>query len=271
MKRQSGGLWILGGAVIGLGALLAGAIMARAPKEQRPERVRIDDASQLVDVAWDFIESGSANRLPELIHPESLEMESVLARLGRLMGSLQELAMAVQSRFPDEVRATRDEMESAGGNILGRARQAARDGPDDRLLARIFADPFGWLTHARDRISVVYVADDVRAILVDGKPAFGIGLTLREYEDGWRIAVPTTVPGVSRYLPKNKEEWQIAASMVTVLDNTIQDLSSEVQSGRTRNLNDVARKAGEMAWIPIVMTAVAYQKAMEARDSNAAH
>lgn len=254
--------------MIGLAALVAGVVVSLRPTEATAERVRVSDPNDLIDIAWEFVESGRPERLPELIHAESPEMEAVLARVGRLLGSLHELAGAVQERFPEETARLRAEAVPDATALMGRAREAARDGPDEGFLARVFADPFGWLRSARERVSVVYIADDARAVLIDGQPAFGVGLTMREYEEGWRLALPMSLPLVSRYMPKSREEWTIVASMVTVIDNAVRDLEADVRAGRVRHLNDAARAAGEKAWAPLVMTIVAYQRAMEVRGTG---
>lgn len=266
MGRSSGLIWAVGGGLIGLAGLIVGLVVALRPSpDASTPPVRIDDPNTLIDVAWEFVSEGRADRLPELIHAESPEMESVLARLGRLLGAVQELAAEVQTRFPEDVRQVKA-AQAAGGGLFKQARAAANNGPDDSFVARVFADPYGWLETARGRVSVAYVSDDLRALMVDGAPAMGFGITLREYDDGWRIVPPTTLPMVQRYLPQSREEWQIVASMVTVLENAIRDLAADVKSGRARSLNDTARLAGEKAWMPLMMTIVAYQKAMEARS-----
>ena len=270
MRRWVEALWVGGGAVVGISAIVAGIAISMRPTTAVPPPIRIDDPERIIDLAFEFIEEGAPERLPELIYAESPEMEAVLARIGSLLASVTELGAALETRFPDETARIRESAASelADSEMFQSARNAARDGPDERFLSRIFVDPFASLRRFRDRIDVVYISDDARAILVDGQPAFGVGLTVREYDIGWRIALPTTIPVVSRYMPQSRDEWTIVASMVTVIDNAIKDLTADVRSGRIRNLDDAARRAGDKAWAPLVMTVVAYQRAMEIRSSG---
>lgn len=259
MAKNSGTRWAMGGLAIGLAAVAVGLATTFRPAPTY-ERLRLDDPESLIDIAWGFVENGRADRLPELVQPESPQMESVLARLGSLLASAQELASAVTARFPEEVASIRADAESVPLGAF-----TDRGGPDNASLGRLLADPFGWLDSARQRVQIVYVADDVRAVLVDGRPAFGVGLTLRRFDDGWRIVLPTAIPGLGNYMPHSNEEWQVVASMVTVVDRALRDLAAEVRSGGARTIEDTARRAGEMAWGPLVMTVIAYQKAREAR------
>ncbi len=270
MAKRGDTIWMLGGGLIGLAALVAGVVMSLRPTVETEAVVRVDDPNDLIDLAWSFVEEGRPDRLPELIHAESPEMEAVLARIGRLLDGMHELAQAIQARFPEESMRLREDAFAAasGSSFAGQARNAARDGPDEQFLSKIFADPFGWLREARDRVSVVYIADDARAVMFDDKPAFGVGLTIREYDDGWRVALPMSLPIVRRYMPQSRDEWTIVASMVTVLENAVRDLADDVESGRVRNLSDAARAAGEKAWAPLVMTIVAYQRVMQMRISE---
>jgi len=268
-KKQSGAFWIVAGGLIGLAGLAIGVLISVFSGPRSAQPVRLDDADKLVDVAWGFVEEGRPDRLAGLIHPESPEMESVLARLGGLLGSVQELAKTLNETFPDEIAQRLAEADSSNADdAVDQARRVARFGLDGQTLASLFADPFAWLRNARDRVTIAYVADDVRAVMIDSKPAFGVGLTMRKYDDGWRVVLPMSLPGIRKYMPQNLDEWRIVASMVTVVDNAVDDLNKDVRRGRMRNLNEVASSAGEKAWAPLVMTAVAYQKAMAARKDG---
>ena len=262
MAKNTGMIWALGGLGVGVLAVAAGVLTTFRP-EPTYQRYQLEDPQSLVETAWEFVEAGRADRLPELVHPESPEMESVLARVGSLLASAQELASAVAARFPAEVAEIRTNAEGVQLGAL-----AGPGGPDGASLGRLLADPFGWLERARERVRIVYVADDVRAVLIDGMPAFGVGMTIRQFDDGWRIVLPTALPGVANFMPRSNEEWQVVASMVTVVDHAVRDLAGEVRAGSVRSVEDTARRAGEMAWGPLVMTVVAYQKAREARTRD---
>jgi hypothetical protein len=226
---------------------------------------------------------GDANRLPDLIYADDDNMRAFLNELGQVLGSLQALALAVAETYPEEIAALRTEADSAaksghassfiqrlaGQAGMSRRARRAQDPQESRKLfdnaaKELFADPYGWIERSEGRLSVQTITDDTAAILWDNKPVFGVGLTMRADGDKWYIALPTTAPGISRVIPKTDEAWEVMGSLMDVFDNTIKDLTKDVRAGRAAKLDDLARTAGEKAFIPAAIVVLAYGKVLDA-------
>jgi len=267
--------WIIAGAVIGLAGLLGGAavaILVEEPARPAERPLELDSPEAVLDEAMAVVEAGRADRLADLIHAETPEMRAALDALGRLLGDLQDLGETLQSRFPEKVEALRsggvDPGAAAGGSGFASMFGGLGTGAGNRRLAAALADPFGWLQRARGRLSVAPLTDDTAAVQVDGRPAFGVGLTMMRTEDGWRITPPLHVPPVSTYAPQSPEEWSILTSMILTVDAAVVDVQKSVRRGEARDLGDAARLAGEKAWAPLAMCVVAYQRVMELRAAG---
>lgn len=277
--------WMLAGGLVGLAAALIGLAVyfSRAAPAAADFEYPQSTPDEVLQSAIAMIERGEARRLPDLIYADSDEMRAVLNRLGRLLQSLQTLAATLQSKFPEEV----DELRAKGAEAAltriaqrGVPRTDRRAGPREQRQAQetladasrlLLADPYGWIERNRSRLTTLTTADNVAAIMVDGKPAFGLGVTMRRDNDRWRVALPINLPGVARFVPRNHDEWAILASMIQVVDNAVVELDSDVRAGRVRSLNGVAELAGEKAWMPMAICFVAYQKAMDARSAAGAN
>lgn len=130
----------------------------------------------------------------------------------------------------------------------------------------VFADPFGWIERNAERLSAVSVSDDQAAVMLDGKPVPPVGVLLRRAEGRWQIELPTSLPGVSQYMPQTRAEYSMIGSLVKVVDNLVKDLTEDVETGRIGRVNQLAEKAGEKAIVPIAMVAIAYGKEMDVRN-----
>lgn len=242
--------------------------------------------------AKQMVADGQARRLPDLIYADTPEMRTLWNQLGDALGSLQKLGTAVQSAYPDEIERLRQETEAAAKRgeatsllqrISGQARQATRQsggggrqrggppsGPDaeaqteqfNRLFRDLFANPYGFLDQQSTRLSVKQITDDTAAILIDNKPAFGVGLTMRLEDGKWYIALPLNVPPLSRVLPKSPEGWQILGDLMGVGAQMFDDLRADVEGGRAAKLDDLARLAGDKAFLPAAMVFIAYGNIM---------
>jgi hypothetical protein len=274
--------------VAGLGYLsVAGArwLLHEEYPQHTPEEVLVS--------ARRMVENGHAKRLPDLIYADDARMRALLGELGVLMGSLQELGLAVQGSFPEEIEKLRAEAEAtakqgqassfiqrmAGSAMPAGRRRGGRGGgggdPDEmrkafnNAMKELFADPYGWLEESEGRLSVQTITDDTAAILWDGKPLFGIGLLMRQDAGKWYVALPTNAPGISRIVPKSDEAWQVMGNLVGVFDQMIKDLTVDVRRGRIANLEDLGHKAGEKAFIPAAIVLLAYGKIMEEERKEA--
>jgi hypothetical protein len=250
---------------------------SRDPYSQESPQATLDAAKLMV-------KNGEAEKLPRLIHADRPEMRRWLNTLGRLMGDLESLSKTINEKYPQDVAALRAKAEQAAkegratsliGQLVQQTRTTPRRGrgPDrsqqrddfSDALARLFTDPYAFLDDAEGRLTVVEVDDETAAILWDEKPVLPpLGMVMRKGEDDkWFIVLPTNVPGAEKFLPKDKEQWEILGKLVVTLDKMTLDLEREVREGRHDSLRSVSRRAGEMTFVPAVMVVYAYGKYSE--------
>lgn len=246
---------------------------------------------EVLKSAITMIKNGEAEKVSTLIYAPSPEFRAVLNRFGDLLGSLQDLGLAVAKRFPNDIQRIRADalkkattstgsaaaiqaMAARPGGALGAVRggAAGRGGqpPDPRGLEdfamTVFADPFGWIDANADRLTAVPINDEQAAVLVDGKPVPPIGLTMRYAENKWQIELPLSLPGVSQFLPQTRHEYSILGSLLKVLAAAIDELADDVRSGKISRTNQLAEKAGEKAFGPAAMVFIVYGKEMDVRS-----
>jgi hypothetical protein len=106
------------------------------------------------------------------------------------------------------------------------------------------------------------------AVLVDDRPAFGLGLALRKEGGRWGVVIPTAMPMATRFLPQNDDEWTILGAMAGSLRAGISDAHEDISRGSATDFDSAARLVGEKAGPPLFMCFVAYQRAIEARGSG---
>lgn len=273
--------WILAGTLTGLAAFLVGLAMfltiERRPADPLKDYPR-DTPGAVIESLFRALEAGEARLIPRFVHAETEEQRLVLAELSRLFGSLQTLATTIQERFPQDVARIR--AQAAGGRgftgvLRAAGESAGRSGAPQRTDPRFnatvgtfLADPLGWLRDAKGRIAAAPIAEDMAAITIDGRPAFGVGMTMRREGDEWFIELPLKAPGVSRFAPRTVEEHQVLASMIRVIDNTIVDLDRDLRNGQAQTLDDAAALAGRKSFGPIALVFIAYQRVVEARNAQ---
>lgn len=242
-----------------------------------------------------MVKNGEAEKLPRLIHADSPEMRRWLNTLGRLLGDMETLSATVAEKYPADVAALRARAEQAAKegratSIIGQlvqqgrsagpaqagfggrrtARQPTREqtrGDFNDALTSLFTDPYAFLNDAEGRLTVVEVDDEIAALQWDGKPVLApLGMVMRKGEDDrWYFVLPTNVPGADRFMPKDKEQWDILGKLVVTLDKMVLDLNQEVKDGRHASLSSVSRRAGEMTFVPAVMVMYAYGKYTESQ------
>lgn len=276
--------WAVAGVLVGLAAVLVGlAVSLSAPK--RPARGEMPSGTpdELIASVFEAVDKGRPDLLPDLIYAPTPEFRAVLDRVGVLFGSAQSLAVALSERFPTEVARLRGDAAGGGAQALLRSAQRGMQqaqqggqgarrggGPEDgRFLVALLADPYGWLARSRERVSTIEIAADSAAVLVDGKPAFGVGLVLRRDNGRWWIDLPLQIPQVARYAPRTPEEHNILGFMVQSVDNAVIDLTKDVKAGKAASLEEASRLAGEKAFAPLIMCVIAYDRAMKAREQGA--
>jgi hypothetical protein len=95
-------------------------------------------------------------------------------------------------------------------------------------------------------------------------------MTMRKGKDDlWYIVLPTNIPGAGNFLPQNHDEYSILGSLIKVCDNAVIDLRRDVEGGNLKDLEEVSRRAGEKAFLPMVLTFYAYSHAIEVRNEAA--
>ena len=255
-------------------ALALGACSSEEPEQDTPEEVLV--------TARTLVEKGEAERLPSLLYAENEEMRRLLNRAGRMLGNMEDLAATLQRKFPKEVEELRKNAEEAAKSgkptsLVGQLAQQSmqrgrRRGPPsqqdrksfDNAVTRLFADPYAFVRESEGRVTTTYLTDESVAVLWDGKPVLApIGLTMRVEGGKWYVVLPTNLPGVANFMPKTKEQYQVMGSLITVLDRVVVDLNREVEEGRLQTLEAVSRRAGEMTFLPAVLTFYAYAKVVD--------
>lgn len=281
MRTKSDKIWT--GAIVGFAAAVAltltivgytvlGNTSGRRYSQATPDDVLLS--------AVQMVKNGDVRRLPELIHADSDDMRKTLMHLGVLLQHLQDLGYAIRDRFPEDVQRYK---QLAEANIKSGKPPAAvatlleeftsRNGPpsdaqQDRmqdLIANIFADPYGWIEHNENRLSAVTVTDDLASILIDGKPAFGVGLTLKLDNGKWYLALPTHLPPVNQVMPKAPEQWRMINSLIKILDNTTVELTADVKGGSLGDVKSIGQKAQQKVLFPGGIWVAAYAADMDAR------
>jgi hypothetical protein len=225
--------------------------------------------------------AGEGERLPDLVYANNEDMRKFLTRSGRLMDNLEKLSTNIQNRWPAEVAQLKARAEEAAkkgqptslmGQVTGQAMQQNRKrrGPPrgnerqgfDDAITRLFADPYAVLRESDGKLLAVYMTEDQMALTWEGKPVLApLGMTMRKSEEGkWYFELPINFPGVSGFVPKTKEQWELFGGVVTVLDRVVVDLNKEIDEGQLQTMEAVSRRAGEMTFIPAAMTLYAYTK-----------
>lgn len=292
-------VWARGGSASRCGLVVVGALAAViATGCGDASRRGYDQSSPEATIATArlMVEQGHAERLGELIWADSPEWRELYLRLGDLLGEMQGLAESVQRNMPEEVAQVRRDAEEAAregraSNFLQQALTGRRSrpgaapipgrpgGPDprrllDATLKQIATDPYGWLSEAEGRLGYEWIDDYTVALTWDQRAiAPPIGITMRQHDNGnWYLVLPTSLPQVRPVVPNTPEKFAIWASIIQVMHNAVKDMRGNVDRREVRNLDDLARKAGENLLLPMGLVFLAYGKLLEedAREQRAA-
>jgi hypothetical protein len=244
-----------------------------------------DTPEATLQSARQVVAEGRADLLGDFLYADSPQMRQLMDDMGIVLGHVQDLATAVQARFPAEVAQLREEAKAgrASGVLAQLTRQVRGGRPPQRqqgeqmraafddTLKRLFADPYAFLADAEGRLTTQEVDDDTVALLWDGKPLLApLGLTMRrDTDERWYFVLPTNGPGISSFMPRTAEQFEIFGSVLATLDNVVVDLTGEVKSGRITSLDRLSQVAGEKTFIPAVMTLYAYGRATELQKKEA--
>jgi hypothetical protein len=243
------------------------------------------------------VEQGRADKIPNYIYADSANMRKLLTRFGRLLGNLQTLGVAVSAKFPEEVAELRAKAEAAAkegksssflSQMISQQRRGNRGAavkigtgaqPPDKMqdafnnaMKQLFADPYAWIAQSEQRLTTEFLTDQSVAVLWDGQPVMApLGMVMkRDLNDGnWYFVLPTNLPGAKSIFPKTDREYEIWGGLVTVFDKMIIDLTKQVNDGQVSSIDDLSFKAGEMAFMPAMITMYAFGQLKDAEKKEA--
>jgi hypothetical protein len=252
-----------------------------------------DTPEATIASARKVVEQGRADKLGQFIYADSKDMRKLMNRFGVFLGNIQKLGDAVQEKFPKEVADLKAKAADAAksgkatslvGQMMSQVRpqRGQRKPPDpakaqeardsfNNAIKDVFADPYGWLRQSETRLTTTFLTDDSVALLWDGEPVMApLGMIMKKDADGkWYFMLPTNLPGISKFMPKTDKEFQIWGSLITVFDKTVIDLTKEVKAGHVHSLEDLSRKAGEMALPPAMIVMLAIGELEQAKKKEA--
>jgi len=239
------------------------------------------------------VERGQASRIGEFIYADSPDMRRLMNRLGVFFGNVQKLGTAIQVKFPAEVAKMAAQAEEAakagksssliaqmtsqmrgGGGRRGRGvPEPSNDMRDsfDNALKSIFADPYGWIKDSEKRLTTEFLTDDSVSLLWDEKPLFPpvtLAMKLDATDGKWYYMLPTNLPGVSGFMPKTKDQFEVFGGLIQVFDRVVIDLRKDVEGGKLRSLDEVSKAAGEKTFIPAAMTVFAYSRLIDSQKKK---
>ncbi len=268
------GSWI--GSLLALALVLAGLTGCdrKGYSQATPEDV--------IKSARAMVEKGEARKLEQLIYADSPEMRQLIKRVGKLCGSLGQLALQINTSFPKEVEEIKKNANSGGvAQLMGEFsnQRNRRMNPIDEppandpfadALKTILADPYGWLRDNSGRLTTIAVDDNTAALMWDGKPMLApIGMIMKRDQGKWYLVLPTNLPMVSQFMPRTPDEYRVMEMLVASLDNALKDVTKDIQTGKLADLTETARATGEKAFPPVAMVMISYSKVLEARKNAA--
>ncbi len=187
---------------------------------------------------------------------EASAIQNVIDKTGDMLGQLFRVAKKLRDRFPNEIDKERTKAEEA----------SRRNDLD--FLSKFLADPFGLMTEQRDRLTAEDLGDGTAAVLIDGQPAFGFGLMMREHDRQWKIEVPIDL--LQQYRPNTREEWSVVANMMLSLEHALTQFENEMDKGQFKNLEQASARGGRLLGERAVVQAIIYQGMKAKKDKEPA-
>ena len=178
---------------------------------------------------------------------EASAIEDVKRKAGDMVAQLWRVSRKLKQRYPQEV----DALVGQGGSWA--AGQAGGD-----VVAKVVADPFGWLDANTSRLAVEDLGDGTATFSLDGKPVLGGVLTMAETKDGWRVTFPASLVRGSEYFPDTREEWAVVAYLLLAVENALADFEHEIDAGRFPTLQAAGDRAGRLVGESAAAQAVIY-------------
>jgi hypothetical protein len=233
-----------------------------------------DDSSpqSALDSMYKMIEDNRPEQLGTLVYiqprqityedgvTEASAIDNVTEKAGDMLGRMIRVAKKIRERFPEDVDKA---LEEAGPSV--RVDDAGIN------LSRLIADPFGLLDEQRARFTVEDLGDGTAAILIDGKPALGLGLQMKEIDGRWKIDIPIDL--LQKWRPDTRQEWSVLASMMLSMENALKAFEAELDDNQFRDLQQagfrVGRLLGERVFVQVVIYQGMKEKATQAETKPA--
>lgn len=271
-------------AIVLVGVLVAGFLAYLLTGTAKRHTYPQSSPDDVLRAAVAMIKNGETRQLSTLIYAETPEMRTVLAQLGTVLESMQQLSVSSARRFPAEFQKLQDDALAAaedpknkglvaqlmiGMNEFGSGKPTGRQPNADDVrnaFSAILADPFGWIDRNAARLSTVKTADDTASIMFDGQPAIPVvGLPMKLENGKWYIHLPLNVSPISNVMPKSKQQWSILGSVLKVMDNAMVDLRADVDAGRVAGLKNLTDKFQDKVLFPIAIAFASYGKELDVR------
>jgi hypothetical protein len=182
---------------------------------------------------------------------EASAINDVITKAGDMLGQLYRVAGKLRTRFAKEIE-----------NELDKAERATRRGGNEEF-ANFLVDPFGLMDEQRSRIGVTDLGDGTAAILLDGQPAFGFGLIMRELDGRWKVDVPIDL--LQQYRPETREEWTVVANLMLAIEKAFIQFEKELDAGEIRDLNHASTRDGRLLGERALIQGLIYQRMKEER------
>lgn len=252
-------------------AVLLSAAVFFAPGCRRSRTYHQTSADATVHSLADMLKDGNVHLIPSLIRAEDPKMQELLVRLGPLFNRMNRLSQSLREKYPDEFDALLAKAAAAGSERIAASGRTAQDrGQWEERLTLMIADPFGMLDREMERVSTVYVDDETFALTIDDKPAFGVGVLIRQADDGkWYFHLPQNLPGLGSRLPQSDAEWRIMNAMLKSVTNGVEwterRITDEKNAGQLEEI--WAQLAIDVGPALVVQWGL-YEQATKARDAR---
>jgi len=253
-----------------LTAILLTILAASLASCRRKEYYDQSSADATIQSLAEMVRNGDIGRLPELVRSNDENLNKTLKSAGIIFERIQLLSDTLKKKFPDEV----DELiEKAKTTATEEANKVAkRRGQTDwgERLQTLFIDPSGAIDDFMSRATVAYADDETYALLIDGQPAFGIGIILKQNPENqkWYLNWPDNLTGMVKMMPQTDAEWMIIRSMLKSISNGVRWTERGIREDKIKQLDDVWQHAAMNVAPNVVVQWLIYEQAVKKRPKK---
>ena len=190
---------------------------------------------------------------------EASAIGEVKGKAGDMLAQLWRITEKLRARYPDEFG---DEAQGAFDKVDEMLPLAAYG----KYTAKFLADPFGFISEQREKLTAEDMGDGTAALLYEDEPIFEGAVTLVETDDGWKFAVPLDTMRGSEYFPDTREEWSILASLLLTMENAMIDFEDELDAGKFKTMRAASERVGQTVGASVIVQSLVYA-AMKRDDS----